>query len=300
MVIPWMLNRNGQCISLKNDFKGKVAGDPKALKPFVDEAKNAGKPLSFAVTFPPGTHAMWTRYWLASGGIHPDKDVSLITIPPAQMIANMKVDKMDGFCVGEPWNNRAILDGIGFTAITTQQMWPDHPEKVCAFTEEFAAKNPKTVKAVLKALHLASVHLDKLENRPQAAQVVGRPTYINCPPEIILQRLLGNYDYGDGRKEQDKFYMTFSDRDTNYPHPAFGKWWLSQFRRWGMVKGTPDYAAVVKKVLRPDIYLEAMKEMGVTKKVTEITRFTLFDGKTFDAAEPEKYATSFPIHGLAS
>ena len=100
---------------------------------------------------------MWMRYWLASGGIHPDKDVSLITIPPPQMVANMKVDKMDGFCVGEPWNNRAIDDGIGFTAVTTQQMWKDHPEKVCAFTEEFATKNPKTVKAILKALHLASV-----------------------------------------------------------------------------------------------------------------------------------------------
>ena len=106
--------------------------------------------MTFAMTFPPGTHAMWMRYWLASGGIHPDKDVSLITIPPPQMVANMKVDKMDGFCVGEPWNNRAIVDGIGFTAMTTQQMWKDHPEKVCAFTEEFATKNPKTVKAILK------------------------------------------------------------------------------------------------------------------------------------------------------
>jgi nitrate/nitrite transport system substrate-binding protein len=287
MIIPLCLNRNGQAITLKKDFAAKGVKTPNDLKPIVDAAKAAGSPLTFAMTFPPGTHAMWTRYWLASGGIHPDKDVSLITIPPAQMVANMKVDKMDGFCVGEPWNNRAILDGIGFTAITTQQMWPDHPEKVCAFTEEFAAKNPKTVKAVLKALHLASVHLDKLENRPKAAEVVGRPTYINCPPEIILQRLLGNYDYGDGRKEQDKFYMTFSDRDTNYPQPAFGKWWLSQFRRWGMVKGTPDYSGVVKRVLRPDIYLEAMKEMGVTKKVNEITKFTLFDGKTFDAADPE-------------
>jgi nitrate/nitrite transport system substrate-binding protein len=300
MVIPWLLNRNGQAITLNNKLKQAGVRTPQALKPIADKAKAAGEPLTFAMTFPPGTHAMWTRYWLASGGIHPDKDVSLITIPPAQMVANMKVDKMDGFCVGEPWNNRAILDGIGFTAITTQQMWPDHPEKVCAFTEEFAAKNPKTVKAVLKALHLASVHLDKLENRAKAADVVGRPTYINCPPEIILQRLLGNYDYGDGRKEQDKFYMTFSDRDTNYPQPAFGKWWLSQFRRWGMVKGTPDYAGVVKKVLRPDIYLEAVKEMGVTKKVTEVTKFTLFDGKTFDSADPEKYATSFPVNGLAS
>ena len=104
--------------------------------------------MTFAMTFPPGTHAMWMRYWLASGGINPDKDVSLITIPPPQMVANMKVGKMDGFCVGEPWNARAIADGIGFTAITTQQMWKDHPEKVLAFTEEFAEKNPKTVKAV--------------------------------------------------------------------------------------------------------------------------------------------------------
>ena len=220
MIIPWLLNRNGQAITLNNKLKAAGVRTPAALKPIADKAKAAGEPLTFAMTFPPGTHAMWTRYWLASGGIHPDKDVSLITIPPAQMVANMKVDKMDGFCVGEPWNNRAIVDGIGFTAITTQQMWPDHPEKVCAFTEEFAAKNPKTVKAVLKALHLASVHLDNLSNRAKAAEVVARPTYINCPPEIILQRLLGNYDYGDGRKEQDKFYMTFSDRGCNYPQRA--------------------------------------------------------------------------------
>jgi len=300
MVIPWLLNRNGQAITLNNKLKQAGVRTPDALKPIVDKAKAAGAPLTFAMTFPPGTHAMWTRYWLASGGIHPDKDVNLITVPPAQMIANMKVDKMDGFCVGEPWNNRAIIDGIGFTAVTTQQMWRDHPEKVCAFTEEFAVKNPKTVKAVLKALHLASVHLDKMDNRPKAAEVVSRATYINCPPNVILQRLLGAYDYGDGRKEQDSFYMTFSDRDCNYPQPAFGKWWLTQFRRWGMVKGAPDYQGIAKRVMRPDLYLEAMKEMGVTKKVTEVQKFALWDGRAFDAADPEKYATSFPINSLAS
>src|SRR4029450_10495803 len=114
MIIPWLLNRNGQSITLANKFKGKVQADPKALLPFVNEAKAAGTPLTFAMTFPPGTHAMWIRYWLAAGGINPDKDVSLITIPPAQMISNMKVDKMDGFCVGEPWNARAISEKIGF------------------------------------------------------------------------------------------------------------------------------------------------------------------------------------------
>jgi len=224
--------------------------------------------------------------------------VNLITIPPPQMVANMKVDKMDGFCVGEPWNYRAIVDGIGFTAITTQQMWRDHPEKVCAFVEEFAVRNPKTVKAILKALHLASEHLDKLDNRAAAADIISRPTYINCPPEIIRERLLGKYDYGDGRREQDPYYMIYSQRQCNYPHLAFGRWWLSQFRRWGMVKGTPDYNGVVKRVLRPDIYMEAMKEMGSVPRITEVQKFTLFDGVTFDNADPEKYAKGFPVHNL--
>src|SRR5678816_2776694 len=245
MVIPWMINRNGQAITLNNKLKAAGVKKPADVKPIADKAKAAGDPLTFAMTFPPGTHAMWMRYWLAEGGIHPDKDISLITIPPAQMVANMKVDKMDGFCVGEPWNARAIADGIGYTVITTQHMWKDHPEKVCAFTEEFATKNPKTVKAVLKALHLASVHLDKMENRPSAAEVISRPTYINCPPDIILERLMGKYNYGDGRSEQDPNYMIFHDRDCNYPQAIFGTWWLTQFRRWGFVKGAPDYKGVV-------------------------------------------------------
>jgi nitrate/nitrite transport system substrate-binding protein len=123
MVIPWLLNRNGQAITLNNKLKAAGVKTAKDIKPIADKAKAAGDPLSFAMTFPPGTHAMWMRYWLASGGINPDKDVSLITIPPPQMVQNMKVDKMDGFCVGEPWNARAISDKIGYTAITTQQMW---------------------------------------------------------------------------------------------------------------------------------------------------------------------------------
>jgi nitrate/nitrite transport system substrate-binding protein len=298
MVIPWMLNRNGQAITLKAELKGKVKDDPKALKPLADAAKAAGSPLTFAMTFPPGTHAMWMRYWLAAGGINPDTDVSLITIPPPQMVANMKVGKMDGFCVGEPWNARAIADGIGYTAITTQAMWKNHPEKVCAFTAEFAERNPKTVKAVLKALHEASVWLDKLENRPEQCDIVSQPTYINCPKELILGRMQGKYDYGDGRRLQDPDYMIFSGRNCNYPQPKYAVWWLTQFRRWGMVTGTPDYAGVAKQVMRPDLYEQAMKEIGVTPGGRDDKPETLFDGVTFDPAKPEGYAKSFKVHGL--
>jgi nitrate/nitrite transport system substrate-binding protein len=298
MVIPWLLNRNGQAISLAADFRGQVGADPKALRPFVDAALRKKSPLTFAMTFPPGTHAMWMRYYLGAGGIDPDKDISLITIPPPQMVSNMRIGKMDGFCVGEPWNARAIADRIGFTSVTTQDMWKDHPEKVCAFTEEFAEKNPRTVKAILKALHEASIWCDDFGNRDEMCGIVSRPTYINCPKEIILGRLLGQLDYGDGRVVQDENPMHFSIRDCNFPQAKYATWFLSQYRRWGMVTGAPDYAGITRRVMRADLYTEAMKEIGVTAPAPDLSPETLFDGKTFDPADPEGYAASFEVKNL--
>jgi nitrate/nitrite transport system substrate-binding protein len=299
MVIPFHISRNGQGISLSKALLAKGVHTPQQLKPLAMDAKAKGEPMTFAMTFPPGTHAMWMRYWLASGGIHPDKDVSLITIPPPQMVANMKVGKMDGFCVGEPWNARAIADGVGFTTITTQEMWPDHPEKVLAFTEEFAARNPRTVKAVMRAMVEASQYIDKLENRPKVAEVVSRPQYINTPPAMILPRLLGDYDYGDGRKKKDPTYMTFFDRNTNFPLKSYGTWWLTQFRRWGMVKGPPDYKGIVDRVHRPDIFREVAREMGLQAPTEDARTEKLWDGSVFDPADPEKYARSFAVNSLA-
>jgi nitrate/nitrite transport system substrate-binding protein len=298
MIVPWMLNRNGQSITLANTFKGKVQADPKALAPLAMEAKEKGTPLTFAMTFPPGTHAMWIRYWLAAGGINPDKDVSLIVVPPPQMVANMKVGKMDGFCVGEPWNARSIADGIGYTAINTQDIWKDHPEKVCAFTAEFADKNPRTVKAALKALHEASVWLDDMKNRPEQAELVSKATYINCPKELILGRMQGHYDFGDGRKKEDPNYMIFNSRNANYPQAKYAIWWLTQFRRWGMLPAAPDYKGVAKQVMRGDIYEAAMKEIGAKHGGAEMKPEKLFDGVTFDPAKPEEYAMSFQVKNL--
>jgi len=297
MIIPWLLNRNGQAISLKTEWKGKISDDPKALKPLVKQAQGLGEPLTFAMTFPPGTHAMWMRYYLAAGGIHPDKDISLIVVPPAQMVSNMKIGKMDGFCVGEPWGARAISDGIGFTSVSTQDIWKDHPEKVCAFLAEFADKNPKTVKAVLKALHEASVWLDDMGNRPEQCELVSRATYINCDAKTILGRLQGHYDYGDGRKKEDEYFMHFSRRNCNYPQPKYGKWFLTQFRRWGMLKGAPDYEGICKQVMRTDIYEEAMKEIGYAHGGANNDKETLFDGVTFDpAGDLEAYAKGFAVN----
>jgi nitrate/nitrite transport system substrate-binding protein len=298
MVVPWLLNRNGQAITLAKRFKGTVAADPAAMLPLVQQAKARNAPLTFAMTFPPGTHAMWMRYWLAAGGIHPDRDVALVTIPPPQMVANMRVDRMDGFCVGEPWNARAIADDIGYTAITTQEMWKDHPEKVLAFREDFAAQNPRTVKAMLKAMHEASLWLDVPGNRAELAQILSRTTYVNCAPEVLLPRLLGQYDYGDGRRSQHEFAMTFQARNTNRPQEKYAVWWLTQFRRWGMVTGAPDYRALARKVMRGDLYDEAMRELGYAHGGASETPETFFDGRTFDPAQAEAYATSFTTHAV--
>jgi nitrate/nitrite transport system substrate-binding protein len=305
MVVPWLLNRNGQAISLKKGLAGKVGEDPKALRPLVVEAKKSGTPMTFAMTFPTGTHAMWLRYWLAAGGIHPGNaegaggDISLITVPPPQMVANMKVGKMDGFCVGEPWNARTIADEVGFTAITTQAIWRDHPEKAFAFTEEFAERNPRTVSALLKGLHLASQWLDDESNRSEHVALVSGPNYINCPPESILGRLQGKYIMGDGRKFRDEWSMMFSKRNCNYPQPKYCKWWITQLRRWGFTEGAPDYEGVTKQVMRGDLYEAAMKQLGVAQGGLDEGPEKLFDGVLFDPkGDLERYAAAFSVKSL--
>jgi len=206
---------------------------------------------------------------------------------------------MDGFCVGEPWNARAIADDIGFTGITSQGIWKNHPEKICAFTAEFADANPKAVKAVLKGLNDASAWSDHLANRAELAKIVSSPSYINCEPDVILGRLEGKYLFGDGRKLRDPDYMIFSERNCNYPQPKYAKWWLTQFRRWGLVEGTPDYEGVSKQVMRPDIYEEAMKEIGHTHAGLSEASETLFDGVTFDPkGDLEAYAKGFSVNSM--
>ena len=216
--------------------------------------------MVFAMTLQPGTHAMWLRYWLASGGINPDSDVALITVPPPQMVANMRAGRMDGFCVGEPWNARAIEEGLGFTAVFSEEIWPDHPEKVLAFTEEFAEANPNSVKAALKALHEASVWCDEERTATSSRKCSATP-YLACPAKIIKSRLGAMVD-GRADAPGRTCAASRSRRECNYPQPKYAVWWLSQFRRWGMLLAAPDYLGVARRVMRPDFYEAAMKELG--------------------------------------
>ena len=199
LVIPWILNRNGQAITVSVRHRELLGSSARDLRAFAQERRDKGRPMVFAMTLQPGTHAMWLRYWLAAGGIHPDNDVALITIPPPMMVANMRAGRLDGFCVGEPWNVRAIEEELGFTAILSEEIWPDHPEKVLAFTEEFAEAHPNSVKAALKALHEATVWCDEEANRDELAIILAQSQYINCAPGTIRSRLGSSIDCGDGR-----------------------------------------------------------------------------------------------------
>jgi nitrate/nitrite transport system substrate-binding protein len=248
------------------------------------------------MTFPPGTHAIWLRYWLAWGGIDPDKDVKLITIPPPQMVANMRIGNMDGYCVGEPWNARAVADKIGFTAVATQQIWRNHPEKVLGMTRAFAEKHPKTVQALLMAIIETARHIDKPENRAQTAAVIARKEYVNAPPEVVAGRIQGKYDYGDGRVAQDPDPMRFfGDGDVTFPWKSHGLWFLTQQRRWGMIPQPIEYAKVVDAVNRTDLYRDAARALGLPAPATEYRKETLIDGVTFDPADPEGYVKQFAI-----
>ena len=256
MAVLMTLNNNGQAISLSKKLADKGAVDGASLAKLMASEK---REYTFAQTFPTGTHAMWLYYWMAANGINPMKDAKVITVPPPQMVANMRVGNMDGFCVGEPWNHRAIIDGVGVTAITTQDIWKDHPEKVLGTTAEFVKKNPNTARAVTAAILEAGKWIDaSLGNKNKMAETIADKSYVNTSVDAINQRILGRYQNGMGKTWDDPNYMKFSgDGAVNFPYLSDGMWFLTQHKRWGLMKEHPDYLAMAKQVHQIDIYKQA-------------------------------------------
>ncbi len=293
MAILMNLNHNGQAVTLANKFAEKGVKDGAGLKGFID---NNRAEYTFAQTFPTGTHAMWLYYWLATYSIDPFKDVKNIVVPPPQMVANMRVGNMDGFCVGEPWNNRAIYDKIGFTAETTQGIWKDHPEKTLGTTAEWIGKYPNTARAMTAAILDASKYIDVMTNRKKVAEIIADKSYVNCPVDVIDQRLEGDYDNGVGKKWKDADYMKFYNEGTvNYPYLSDGMWFLTQHKRWGLLKDEPDYMAIAKQVNQIAIYKDAAVMAKVPVPKSNLRTSKLIDGIVWDGKDPKKYAASFKI-----
>ncbi len=293
MAILMGLNHNGQAITMSKKLLDAGITDGARLKAAVAKKD---REYTFAQTFPTGTHAMWLYYWLAASGIDPMRDVKAIVIPPPQMVANMRVGNMDGYCVGEPWGARAIFDQIGFTAVTTQGIWKDHPEKVLGTTKEFVTKYPNTTRAMMAAVLEASQHIDAMSNRAKVSEIIGGKSYVNAPPPVILGRMLGDYEDGKGGKWKDANYMKFfDDGEVNFPYLSHGMWFLTQHRRWGLLKEDVDYLAVAKQVNQVELYTEVAKAMGVSVPASALKKETLFDGVVYDPAKPAEYAASFKI-----
>ncbi len=303
MAVLMTLNHNGQAITLSKKLADKAAVDAASLAKVMAGDK---RDYSFAQTFPTGTHAMWLYYWLASAGIHPMRDAKVITVPPPQMVANMRVGNMDGFCVGEPWNHRAILDGIGITAVTTQDIWKDHPEKVLGCTGDFVKQNPNSARAAIMAVLEASRWIDaSLNHKTQMAEVIAGKAYVNTSVDAINQRILGRYSNGVGgglgKTWDDPNHMKFFDGGAvNYPYLSDGMWFLTQHKRWGLLKSHPDYLAVAKQINQTELYRQAAAQLKVNVPGSELRASKLIDGVVWDGREPAKYADGFKVNAAAA
>ncbi len=294
MAVLMTLNQNGQAITLSKKLADKGAVNATSLAKVIASDK---RDYTFAQTFPTGTHAMWLYYWMASAGINPLKDTKVITVPPPQMVANMRVGNMDGFCVGEPWNHRAIIDGIGITAATTQDVWKDHPEKVLGTTGDFVKKNPNTARAVMMAVLEAGRWIDaSLVNKNKMAEVIADKSYVNTSVDAINQRILGRYQDGMGRTWDDPNHMKFfNDGAVNYPYLSDGMWFLTQHKRWGLLKDHPDYLKVAKEINQTELYKQAAAQVKVSVPKSDLRSSKLIDGVVWGGLDPARYADSFKI-----
>ncbi|MDM0042315.1 CmpA/NrtA family ABC transporter substrate-binding protein [Variovorax sp. J22G21] len=294
MAVLMTLNNNGQAITLSKKLADKGAVDGASLTKAMAADK---REYTFAQTFPTGTHAMWLNYWLAANGINPVKDVKSIVVPPPQMVANMRIGNMDGFCVGEPWGHRAIMDGIGITAITTQDIWKDHPEKVLGTTAEFAKKYPNTARAVTAAILEAGKWIDTgLQNKNKMAETIAEKSYVNTSVDAINQRILGRYTNGLGKNWDDPNFMKFyNDGAVNFPYLSDGMWFLTQHKRWGLLKDHPDYLKVATEINQIDIYKQAAAASKTPVPKDTMRSSKLMDGVVWDGKNPKAYADGFKI-----
>jgi nitrate/nitrite transport system substrate-binding protein len=294
MAVLMTLNQNGQAITLSKKLADKGAVDGPGLAALMAKEK---REYTFAQTFPTGTHAMWLYYWLAANGINPMKDAKIITVPPPQMVANMRVGNMDGYCVGEPWGHRAIADGIGITASTTQDIWKDHPEKVLGTTSDFVKKYPNTARAVTAAIIEAGRWIDAgLSNKNKMAETIADKSYVNTSVDVINQRILGRYQNGLGKTWDDPNHMKFyADGAATFPYLSDGMWFLTQHKRWGLMKEHPDYLAAAKQVNRIDVYKDAATAAKAPIPKSDMRASKFMDGVVWDGKDPKKYAESFKI-----
>jgi two-component system, oxyanion-binding sensor len=288
MAVLMVLNRNGQAITLSNRLADLLVKH-RTLR---DALAALGRKPVFAHTFPTGTHAMWLYYWLAAQGVDPLRDVDSVAIPPPQMVAALAEDRLDGLCVGEPWNAMAEAHGVGTTIAYTSEVWPEHPEKVLACRRDFVDTHPRTARALVQTVLEACRWLDGAGHRDEIAGWLARPDYIGIDETLIAARLGNHVDTANPRRLPMRF---FDDGAVNYPHPSEGAWFLTQFERWGIIDARNDYEAIAARINQTQLYREAAARVNVAVPREDVTRI-LIDGELWGSGSPSAgYARRFAI-----
>jgi nitrate/nitrite transport system substrate-binding protein len=270
-------NINGQAITLAAKHKDKT--DPKSWKGF-----------KLAVPFDYSMHNYLLRYYLAENGIDPDTDVQIRSVPPPEMVANMRAENIDGFLAPDNVCQRAVFDGVGFIHSLSKQMWDGHPCCAFAASKEFIASAPNTYAALLRAIVDATGYASKAENRKTIAEAIAPAAYLNAPQTVLEQVLVGTYADGLGTIKKDPARVDFDP----FPWESFAVWMLTQMKRWGQLKGDVDYQKIAKEVFLATDAAKVMKDMGLTPPTTSTKTFAVM-GKAFDPAKPEEYLKSFAI-----
>jgi nitrate/nitrite transport system substrate-binding protein len=338
VVTAFSMDLNGNAITVSNDVwnmmkphvpmeNGKPVHPIKAdtLKPVLEKFKADGKPFKMGMVFPVSTHNYELRYWLAAGGIHPGfyapregdtsgnilADAFLSVTPPPQMPATLEAGTINGYCVGEPWNQQAVFKGIGVPVITDYEIWKNNPEKVFGVSNTWAEKNPNTHLAVVKALIRAAKWLDENNNanRAEAAKILSKSHYVGADYEVIANSMTGTFEYEKGDKREVADFNVFYRYYATYPFYSDAIWYLTQMRRWGQIADTkPDtwYDEIARKVYKPEIYLKAAKLLVAEGKVDQkdfpwdsdgyrAPQAEFIDGITYDGRKPNDYLAKFPI-----
>lgn len=309
MVALMALGQNGDAITVSNKmYEAMMTADPVATKKGsavalkkVITAKTMGVP-EFGMTFPTGTHNYHLRFWMAAGGVDPDVDVALKVVPPPQMVANMTAGNIDGFCVGEPWGQRAVMGNIGKVVITGNQIWDNGPEKVLGVQKEFADKYPETTKQMIEAVIEAGVWLDaSWDNRKEASAILSSKSYVNAPKDVIDNSMTGTYMFTNGVNTPMPQFNAFGKKQALYPYYTHGLWQVSQMVRWGQLDHPIDMKKTVESVYRPDLFAKAAKEVNYALPATgwkiegKAADNKFMDGSVFDPNKVVDYIYNTPI-----
>ncbi len=336
LIAPLSLDLNGNAITVSNKVWAQMEpslpkgpdGKPvhpisaSALKPIVDSYKKQGKPFNMGMVFPVSTHNYELRYWLAAGGLNPgyylpgdikgttDADVQLSVTPPPQMPATLEAGTIEGYCVGEPWNQAAVQKKIGVPVVTDDGIWHDNPEKVFGIRKDFAEKYPNTTAAMLRAIIKAQQWLDADggKNRAEAVKILSQSNYVGADADVIAASMTGKFTFAPGDTRPAPGFNIFFDKYAGYPFYSDAIWYMTQMRRWGQIPGDHDdgwYVEKAKAVYRPDLYLAAANKLVADKvipaaSVPETDGFKpvdngFLDHVPYDGHKPNAYIQSLKI-----